>query len=428
VSCVASVVSGQGWGIFYNVRMIRKITLQNFMAHKLTVIEPAEGLTVLAGPNNCGKSAVVEALQVVAGNTGKDFMVRHGETDCRIAVETSEGDEIVWRRKGAGGGVTSYAVNGREIHRVRGSVPEEVAEKLRLREVEGPEGKKKFAVHFGLQKEPIFLLDESGGNTATFFASFSDASRLMAMQQLHKRKVMDARAEERALVARDGELTTRLESLLPVAELQAGLGKVEESYAALLAGMSELADLEKRMEGLAGRAAEVASWRQRQKVLENLQTVPALEEVRELEILATRLRDAEGRRQTEEARLRVTAALGVPPELEAVAQLERQCAEMRRHGREAERSSVRALRAIPEVPAMEDVASLEEAIARLKGADALMRARREEWATAEKELGAVVKGIERWVGEHPLCPICGAEMSAERLMGAAGGGGGHAHG
>lgn len=45
--------------------MIRRIELINFMSHRRTLIEPAAGLTVLVGPNNCGKSAVVSALQIL---------------------------------------------------------------------------------------------------------------------------------------------------------------------------------------------------------------------------------------------------------------------------------------------------------------------------------------------------------------------------
>ncbi len=43
--------------------MIRRITLVNFMSHSHTVIEPADGLTILTGQNNCGKSAVVWACR-----------------------------------------------------------------------------------------------------------------------------------------------------------------------------------------------------------------------------------------------------------------------------------------------------------------------------------------------------------------------------
>ena len=48
--------------------MITRIELTNFMSHAHTVIEPAPGLTVLVGPNNCGKSAVVAALQIICQN------------------------------------------------------------------------------------------------------------------------------------------------------------------------------------------------------------------------------------------------------------------------------------------------------------------------------------------------------------------------
>ena len=70
--------------------MIRRITLENYMSHARTVIEPADGLTVLVGPNNCGKSAVVSALQTVCGQHAGDFMVRHGQKVCRITIELPE--------------------------------------------------------------------------------------------------------------------------------------------------------------------------------------------------------------------------------------------------------------------------------------------------------------------------------------------------
>ena len=44
--------------------MITRITLENYMSHARTVIEPAGGLTVIVGPNNCGKSAIASALRV----------------------------------------------------------------------------------------------------------------------------------------------------------------------------------------------------------------------------------------------------------------------------------------------------------------------------------------------------------------------------
>src|SRR5688572_19125016 len=94
--------------------MITRIVLENYMSHGRTVIEPAAGLTVLVGPNNCGKSAVVSALQTVCGDHDGDFMVRHGEKSCQVTVETSDGHSVTWRRVK---GKVSYVIDGREVHR-----------------------------------------------------------------------------------------------------------------------------------------------------------------------------------------------------------------------------------------------------------------------------------------------------------------------
>ena len=169
--------------------MIRKIILQNFMSNHHTVIEPADGLTVLVGENNCGKSAVVAALQILCHNTSGDYMVRHGEKECRIIVETDEGHVVEWKRKN---GTVSYTLNGKPIHRLRGSVPDDLHKLLRVPKVYPQDGGDPFDIHFGEQKKPVFLLDESGSRAAKFFASSSDAEALIKMQILHRKNVRDA--------------------------------------------------------------------------------------------------------------------------------------------------------------------------------------------------------------------------------------------
>ena len=53
-----------------------------------------EGLTVIAGENNCGKSAIVTAIQCVCFNATGNYMVRHGEKECRVIVETDDGHVV----------------------------------------------------------------------------------------------------------------------------------------------------------------------------------------------------------------------------------------------------------------------------------------------------------------------------------------------
>ena len=56
--------------------MIRRIVLSNFMAHANTDLRLADGLTVLVGPNNIGKSTVAVALKTLARNSNSNFVMQ----------------------------------------------------------------------------------------------------------------------------------------------------------------------------------------------------------------------------------------------------------------------------------------------------------------------------------------------------------------
>ena len=76
--------------------MIEKIVLSNFMAHAQTELKLANGLTVLVGPNNIGKSTVAVALKLLARNSNLNFVMQHEQKECSISVQTSEGHSIQW--------------------------------------------------------------------------------------------------------------------------------------------------------------------------------------------------------------------------------------------------------------------------------------------------------------------------------------------
>ncbi len=139
--------------------VVKKIILENYMSHIRTELELADGLTVLVGPNNCGKSAVVEAIRTVCENSGKDFMVRHGQKQCRVLIETDDGHTIEWKRDKS---VVSYTIDGRDVHRLGGGVPDDLHELLRLPRIKSPDGDDQFDIHIASQKSPLFLLERSG--------------------------------------------------------------------------------------------------------------------------------------------------------------------------------------------------------------------------------------------------------------------------
>src|SRR5512147_2753176 len=81
--------------------MIKRITIENYMAHRHTVLELGPGVTVLTGPNNVGKSAVVEAIRSVAQNPAPEHVIRHGAGQAVVRVELDSGEIIEWVRKKA---------------------------------------------------------------------------------------------------------------------------------------------------------------------------------------------------------------------------------------------------------------------------------------------------------------------------------------
>lgn len=209
--------------------MIRRIELVNFMSHARTVIEPADGLTVLVGPNNCGKSAVVAALQILCHNETSTYVMRHGERECSVTVETAEGKIVQWRRRKS----PAYFVDGTELSRLeRSEVPEEVLRALRLGKVSS-DGHREFDVHFGEQKSPVFLLDQSGSHAAQFFASSSDAASLVEMQKLHQQRMSEARKERIRLDAEAERLALDLAILTKADPIGVSIHEAEAQHAAI---------------------------------------------------------------------------------------------------------------------------------------------------------------------------------------------------
>ena len=108
---------------------IKKIIIENFQCHKETVLEPAEnGLTVITGPTDHGKSAVVRALKWLFYNRpqGDDF-IRHGAGECKVSVELENGLTVMRRRTAS---LNQYWINNECFEGFGNDVPQEVQQSL----------------------------------------------------------------------------------------------------------------------------------------------------------------------------------------------------------------------------------------------------------------------------------------------------------
>ncbi len=426
--------------------MITRIELVNFMSHEHTVIEPSNGLTVLVGPNNCGKSAVVAALQILAHNDPSTHVMRHGERETRITVRTSDGHqnsnghetdhahEITWRRSKSGS--PNYTLDGKLFDRLNRQVPDEVRQALRLNKVTaGAEGSSnEFDLHFGEQKAPVFLIDLPNTQAAQFFASSSDAVHLVEMQRRHKLRIRDARKDRERAEVEQAAVQSELEMLEPLHGIETRISALEELHGGIQAREQELAGMETAAAELQRAGAKLAASTARREVLDPLSAPPPLEDSRDLERICAGMETLSQDRARAHARAEGLAELRPMPKLEdadALASLlgELALSEGRVRGAAAK---VNALTDLQGAPALDDTARLEE-LARMI---AEVEERRDELHRATARVSQVATELEgaqdelrAWAEAHESCPTCGAPLSADRLMQLfEAGRGDHAHG
>jgi energy-coupling factor transporter ATP-binding protein EcfA2 len=430
--------------------MLKRITLHNFMSHSHTVIDLSPGLTVLTGPNNCGKSAFVSALQNLTENTKGNYMIRHGAKECRVIVETDDGHTIEWKRKKKN---ASYCIDGIDIHR---KTPDQLDEILRLSKVKAGDSDE-FDVHFGEQKSPIFLLGEPGSRAARFFASSSDASKLIEMQKLHRSNVQSAQQELKWQQAQEKQNAEILGLLSPIPDLETRLEKLDQTFQTLSKEQQQLQHLDSMIRELSRASDDVSRLLQQVGCLSELPAELEQENEKPLEKLVDYWLASERSVKELQASTQRLDALAEPPLIEDEVPLESLVRNMLSQLEITQRSTEtqRCLEKLPDPPKLTDSQELEKLIDQLSFTEEREQRHREQvailtechalpqlieedvltqlcqqWESAEAEKQQrqqiyeqaaadhhrVREALQRWAEENPTCPTCGEELKPDRFI------------
>lgn len=443
--------------------MITRIELKNFMSHQHTVIEPARGLTVISGPNNCGKSAIVAALQILCYNEDSTFVTRHGEKDCSIKVSTHDGHEIEWQRNKNKS--TKYIIDGQQFDRLgRGGTPDVLHEILGIRRVDCDN--QDFDVHFGAQKQPVFLLNDSPRAAAQFFASSSDANNLIAMQTLHKQKVRDNKSTKKRMVAELNHSEQQLEALSPVNELLEELEQAESQYKQLVASEEEAIAIHNQTMAISSHTRQQQQLETLTETLQPLTAVPTLPPTQPLEALINQIQQNRTSAMLAGGFATALEKLASPPvvtwtsELTDLIESFQQCETVREFTKKASSSFediVEPPELLPELPLRNVVTRLQEQQQTIASLESLMVATAQierppepvdfselqetvseiieqvqkveklngQVTSAKKQLTEAEAGIENWIASNPSCPTCGGALTTDQLLDP---NGGHCHG
>jgi energy-coupling factor transporter ATP-binding protein EcfA2 len=148
--------------------------VQNFQSIRDQTVTIA-GFTVITGPNNCGKTALLRAIQGVFTNAPAGPLVRHGASHLTVDIDFGDGDgnRVRWEK---GEKINRYTVNGKVLDNVGRGVPPEVAE-LGLSEIKAGSDRlwPNFAQQFG---GVLFLVDRPGSVVAEALSDVDKVGRL----------------------------------------------------------------------------------------------------------------------------------------------------------------------------------------------------------------------------------------------------------
>jgi exonuclease SbcC len=274
--------------------------------------------------------------------------MRHGARECSVRIETDDGHTIEWRRKDS----PSYVIDGQVFERLKGRRPDELHAALRLPRVDAGDSTD-FDVHFGTQKSPIFLLS-GPANAARFFASSSDAIRLVAMQKRHKDKHATAQREKNRLQAESKRVNVALGILEPVVDLDERLAAAREAYNEVQGLARWVLAAEKGEAALRTQSARVHKFSALVGLLRQLSPPPEIVPAEPLQEFLAALLAAQWERDAAKSRADALAKLPFPPGMAPVEPLQNLIEAIVAAEAQLQAASSRAdaLRSLPQPPSL----------------------------------------------------------------------------
>ncbi len=350
--------------------MITQVELKNFQSHQHTVIDLVNGVNVIIGPSDAGKSAVFRAINWVVSNRplGDAYRSDWGG-DTSVTLTTDAGQVITRLRTDK---QNAYIVNGVTLAAFGTEPPADVFEALAID-----------ANNVQSQADPPFLLAASPGEVAAALnraASIDDID--VAMGGLRR----GALALTRDLTYNQGQLT---------------------EYQAQLAAYDYLPQAEKAVTKAEAAAVDLTAARDNYATLDKLI----------VQIHKVQLRLAVTQRYVG-AEAALAAALEAQSEYTQLTERYESCARLLRQARKAEAALAQAQNVTAVEPIVKQAQSARDML-RDTGAQGAALARlmkrvrqlQTEITTAD---GAVDTLLEEYAALAPTtCPLCGNPMTTE---------------
>lgn len=389
-----------------------KVHIRDFQSLGNVELE-IDGLTVVTGANNLGKSAVVRAIRGAFQNAKGTSFVRHGAPKTSVEIEFGDGHSLTWEKGRGKADKPTYIIDGgKPIHPGQG-VPDEVkALGVRAINAGGREVWPQIARQFDGQ---IFLLDQPGSVMAEAVADLERVSQLNDALRLAS---SDLRAASSELGTRRSDIETLERELQTFAGLEEASQEVQdlEAQAALVqrieTALQGLRVLQQRRNAAQKQVQRLGDIEKVDIPEENIRDLPArLEETK-------RLRDRLNAAQAKVQRFQEFATVTVPEtdvsavliELEALRKINQRRQKIQAQIHHLEQADLTA-----EVGDMVPLERLQNALQVSRGLRDHRRQAQSRVEEVEGELKQVEQEVEQATEEltgilGSQCPFCGSAL------------------
>jgi exonuclease SbcC len=206
--------------------VIERLELIDFESHKNTVVDFSQGLNIITGNSDAGKSSLLRALRLVLNNEpgGEDFINFNADV-CTVKLHM-DGHEIV-RRKGRSNKVNEYILDGKVLKAFGQGVPDEVRAVTGLTEVNA---------EWQFDRRP-FLLAETGGYVASKLNEIVNLELIDSSLKNIGSTRRDNNQKLESVTAQHESIKPKIETYKWIAEAKRKLERIKKNQAKLDSSM-----------------------------------------------------------------------------------------------------------------------------------------------------------------------------------------------
>ena len=174
------------------------LKIKNFQSLKDVDIDIPNGITIITGKTNSGKSSIFRAFDSAIFNTCDDSLIKSGKDSCKVEFYNGKDTLYFSRNKKVKSEKTTYKINSdKEIKKVGRTQLEEVGSIFGIKDVK-LNNNTKVKVNFWYQNDKPFLMDKTAGQLYEYL-SMSSCDKYYKVLKIMEKDIKSMESDKKEL-------------------------------------------------------------------------------------------------------------------------------------------------------------------------------------------------------------------------------------